>query len=167
VTSPAACLCGELQDLCDIGMGYDDDAFRTLDKRADFGEDCWWLSLFTCSSCKQDWLVASEQRIYDVWLLKRLESEAAQQIIARRLWPEAFRSYAELLRLAIKRGHDVRYVEPLESMELYWTIVDLALAKPGISTWELAELLPIDQSMVREIGKKAVTEAGVSIDFNQ
>jgi hypothetical protein len=163
---PNACRCGELQDVFDIGMGQEEDVFKTFDRKAEFGEECWWLSLFSCSSCKQNWLVASEQRIYDVWFLKRLESPVAKNITHRGQWPNSFRSYAELLKLANERGHNVRYLEPLESLELYWTIVDLALAKPGISSSELAELLPIDRSMVREIGNKAVTEPGVSIDFN-
>jgi hypothetical protein len=166
VTSPAACICNELQDLCDIGMGHEDNAFRTLDKRADFGEECWWLSLFSCSNCGQDWLVACEQRVYDVWFLKRTRAEIAKQIVELRQWPSVFRSYAELLRLALERGHSVCYLDPADSIELSGAVEDLAKAKPGITISELYALLPIDLSTTRHIARKVCRQTGVVVDFS-
>jgi len=165
VTSPAACFCRELQDLCDVGMGHEDDAFRTLDKRADFGEGCWWLSLFSCSNCGQDWLVACEQRVYDVWFLKRTSDEVAEQIVELNRWPDVFHSYAELLKLALERGHRVCYLDPADSIELFGAIEDLAKAKPNISLLELCQLLPIDLGTARKISKKVVVKTGARIDF--
>jgi hypothetical protein len=161
-----SCGCNRLGDLSFIGMGEEEAIFLTLERQKDFGDDRWWLSLFECRECNQTWLVACEQRIYDVYFLRRLNKVDSIRIVSEEYWPDYFKSYSDLLRQAVEFGCCVRYFDPLNSLEIYWTIVDIALAKPGVAISELSELLPIDIEMTRAIAKRAIAEPGVVIGFH-
>jgi hypothetical protein len=161
----ASCGCNRLGDLSFIGMGEEEAIFITLERQKDFGDDRWWLSLFECRACAQTWLVACEQRIYDVYFFRRLNKNESFRIVSEEYWPDHFKSYSDLLRQAVEFGCCVHYLDPLNSLEIYWTIVDIALAKPGVAISELSELLPINIEMTRAIAKKAIAEPGVVIAF--
>lgn len=112
-------------------------------------------------------MVACEQRIYDVYFLFRLDSDETNQILLTHIWPDRFKLYRDLLQQAVEVGCSVSYIDPLNSLEIYWTIVDVALADPEISIFELEELLPIDIDTVEAIAKKALKEPGVFIKFDR
>ena len=81
------CYCHTLPDIADVGMGVHSHIFKSLAERAKFGEDLWWLWLAQCSECEEFWMIGSEERINDVFILKRLSHELSQRIIKDSDWP--------------------------------------------------------------------------------
>jgi hypothetical protein len=63
------------------------------------GEPIWWLSVDRCSECGQWWLVASEERINDVFLLRRLTDSVGKAAVGQDKWPIEFDRFSTLLRL--------------------------------------------------------------------
>lgn len=47
--------------------------FSRVKEIKEFGEPCWWLSIYSCSACEQKWLVAQEERMNDIYILKRIK----------------------------------------------------------------------------------------------
>lgn len=163
--SDLRCECITLPDLADVGMGEHIPVFRTLEQRARRGDPFWWLSEYQCTECEQWWLVASEERQNDVFFLRRLSPQEAERIVKEDRWPSDFDSFERLLRLGLERGHRVRFMDPLNSRSLWWTMVDLARGRPGIHVSELAELLNLDVLLVEEIARRVVREEGAAIDL--
>src|SRR5688500_9655590 len=102
------CQCEKLPLLADVGMGGEHDpAFDTLERQVSHGEPLWWLSAERCRVCGQWWLVATDQRINDVFLRRRLTDAEVESIQGQNEWPADFSKYAEVLRLGRERGHSV------------------------------------------------------------
>jgi hypothetical protein len=148
-------------------MGADTDiALQTLETKAKRGSPLWWLSAERCAACKQWWLMATESRINDVYLLKRLSPREGEQILSENRWPEDFDSFGKLLRLGRERGHNWRFMDTLGS-SLTSTAADLAREQPGIGVAELAELLQLNIPHAEKVARKAMQEEGVVIDLGQ
>jgi hypothetical protein len=162
-----SCMCVRISDLAVVDMGFDGDkVFRSLAEIKRRGPPYWWLSADRCGECGQAWLVASEERQNDVLCMKRLSADAMDQIINRGDWPSMFDRYDTLLRMGLRAGKSVRFVDPLNS-SLRWTVADLAKETPGIRVSKLMTLLNLDYETAAELALRAVLEEGANIDFEQ
>ena len=141
------CQCHVLDDLAVVPMGgdgLDDRVFATLDQILDHGQDLWWLYLSRCHGCGQHWLVAQEDRIYDIFFLKRVTPETAEAIIALGEWPDDFSTFERVLTLGRTLSTPPRFLDPF-AYSLQWTIEDLRKERPGIMPREIAYLLGISR----------------------
>lgn len=150
------CQCLALPDMAAVPMGsdgYDERVFASIDQTCEYGSDRWWLDLRHCKSCGQDWMVAQEERIYDVYLLKRLSPPDAQEIIRARNWPDDFSIYEKVLKLASRTGLVVFLDKVSDS--LIESARDLKRDRPNISIEEIGELLGVRlrqaQALLRKI----------------
>ncbi len=94
----------------------DDDAtaarreLRTVTRR---GGRWWWLDLAQCAVCGQWWLDAQEERIYDVWVMRKVREADAQRIVdGDGVWPSTLDRYVTLLRAAQTEGRRVSWPDP-------------------------------------------------------
>lgn len=156
------CECHTLPNSADVGMGEHDHIFASLDESANYGEPLWWLWLAKCSVCGQYWMIASEERINDVFVLKRLSNSTALEILQKGQWPDDFKEYSSLLQIGRDRGHSVRFVDPV-SPALVQTVIDLAKANPGIEIQQISNLLQVDLKQAEAIVDVAVKQTEVSI----
>ena len=125
------------------GDGRDKRFFATVDTVREHGGDQWWLHLDRCDACGQNWLIATEERIYDDYYLKRLDATEANHIIEDGLWPDDFMTYEKVLELGMELSKPCRFLDPM-AKSLIWTAHDLKAARPDISSAEIAKLLGID-----------------------
>jgi hypothetical protein len=162
------CECITLPDLADLGMGEEATsiALRTFETQARQGPALWWLSAEQCTECEQWWLMATDSRLNDVFLLKRLSPKEGEQILKEHQWPEDFDSFEKLLRLGRARGHNWRFMDPLDP-SLIWTAAGLARERPGIGVAELAKLLNLDIPHAEHVARKAMQDEGVVIDLEK
>ncbi len=161
------CECITLSDFADIGMGPDTDiVLRTFENRARRGPALWWLSAQQCSECEQWWLMAADSRLNDVVLLKRLSPKEGGQILKEHWWPEDFDSFEKLLQCGRERGHNWRFMDPLDP-SLIWTAADLARERPGIGVADLAKSLNLDIPHAEKVARKAMQDEGVVIDLEK
>ena len=160
------CECITLPDLADLGMGEEATriVLRTLETQARQGPALWWLSAEQCTECEQWWLMATDSRLNDVFLLKRLSPKEGEQILKEHQWPEDFDSFEKLLRLGRARGHNRRFIYPLDSA-LIWTAADLARERPGIRVSESAKLLNLDIHRAEKVARKVIEDEEVFIDL--
>lgn len=156
------CECHTLPYLADVGMGQHDHIFNSLDEKAKFGQQLWWLWLAQCSVCQEYWMIGSEERINDVFIMKRLSTNTALGILQNDQWPDDFKDYRVLLRTGRDRGHSVRFVDSV-SPALVQTVIDLANANRGIGLKEISTLLQVAPEQARAIVKVAEEQAGFSI----
>jgi hypothetical protein len=156
------CECRTLPNLADVAMGAHEHVFRSIDELARRGEPFWWLSVNRCRECGQWWLVASEERINDVFLLRRLTDGVGQAAIEQDKWPSEFDRFSTLLRLGHERGHRWRFVDPM-SPGLVQTAIDLANEMPELDTASLANLLQIDVPHANALAKRAEAESPIRI----
>jgi hypothetical protein len=150
------CECGRLDNPAVIGMGHHEEVFRTLDRLRHRGSPWWWFLAFRCRACGQDWLVASEERQNDVYILRRLDSATAERIARENVWPSDFDRYETLLEIGRAAGHAVRFFDVADSPLLH-TITDLAKERPGIRVSELASLLNLDPAVATELARQVVS----------
>ena len=161
------CLCAGLIDINVVDMGDESEkVFASLLEVKKRGQPYWWLSVYQCYVCQQSWLVAQEERQNDVFCLYRLDPAVAEDILNNNHWIPIFDHYEDLLRIGLEAGKSVRFLEPLNSRSLRWTISDLAKDKPGISISEIAKLLNLNLDLAEEIAKKVIEEDGVTILFD-
>jgi len=99
-------------------------------------------------------MIGSEERINDVFIMKRLSHSISQKIINESIWPENFKKFEALLKIGKERGHSVRFVDPV-SPALVSTAIDLAKAKPEIKIVEISELLQINLEQAQAVVKEA------------
>lgn len=156
------CECHTLPNVADVGMGQHNHIFKSLDERAKYGEPLWWLWLAECNVCGQYWMVGSEERINDVFVMKRLSKSAAIEIMQSGHWPDDFKEYHTLLKIGRDRGHSVRFHDPV-SPALVRTVIDLAKASPGIEFRQISNLLQIDRKQAEAIVDEALKQAEISI----
>lgn len=156
------CECHTLPNLADVGMGHHDKIFRSLNERAKYGESRWWLWLAQCSVCEQFWMIGSEERINDVFIMKRLSIPTSLRIMHNGRWPDDLKEYGTLLKIGRERGHSVRFFDPV-SPALVQTAIDLAETSPGIKLQEISDLLQVSAEQAEAIVDLATKKAGVSI----
>ena len=151
------CHCHALADLATVSMGQHEDTFRSLEQKAKYGEPLWWLWLAQCNQCSQFWLVGSDERINDVFVMKRLSVAASERIKNESIWPEDFKKFETLLSIGKEQGHSARFLDPV-SPALVCTVVDLRKARPDIEIEEIADLLQVGLAQTKAIVAKANTE---------
>jgi hypothetical protein len=141
----APCLCATLPDLALVPMGgdgLDERVFATVEHVCDHGGALWWLYLSKCGACGQNWMIAQEERIYDINFLSRLSSAEADAITAEGRWPDAFLTYERVLRIGRAMSHPWTYLERL-SPALVVSAADLRRERADISVEEIADLLGV------------------------
>ena len=164
---PRPCECPTLRERSTVPIGYGGEDFRrNVETLTRAGPPRWWLECLRCKVCGQAWLSATDMRVNDAHFLVRLGEEAVARLLGKGEWPADFDTYESVLRCGREFGIHWEYAAPLESKELYWSVVDLAQARPGIKLTELAALLPIGTAIARAIALKAVAAEGVEITFD-
>ena len=142
---PNICCCAALADFAVIpmgGIGLDELVFASFNETAKHGGDQWWLYVSTCLVCRQSWMVAQDERIYDNFYLRRLASSTLQEIEEFDLWPEEFLTYERVLALRKARGNSWQFVDS-GSPALVDTAKDLRRERSDITVEEIANLLEI------------------------
>lgn len=155
------CYCHTLPNLADVGMGDHKHIFKSLDRQAKYGETFWWLWLAECNMCDQFWLVASEERINDVFIMKRLPSHEAQRVLNESIWPSDFNKFSTLLTIGKQRGHTVRFMNPV-SRSLVRTVIDLAAENPDLNIEDISALLQIGLPQAEAIVEEAKKDKSAS-----
>ena len=125
--------------------------FKPLAKR---GQPQWWLSLSRCSDCGQNWLVAQEERLNDVYVIKRLTSQDANAAVTGQ-WPSDLDRYEDLLVIGKSHGHAARYAEPMETLPI---CIDLIGQNPDIKAETIADLLNVSLDNAHALRTQAKTE---------
>jgi len=147
------CICATFGDLAVVPMGgdgLDERFFATVESIRDHGGERWWLHLARCTACGQDWMIAQEERIYDDYYLKRLNSAEAEAVVSANVWPAEFLTYEAVLRFGQRHSKAFHFLDP-RAGSLLWTIEDLRKARPDISTHEIGELLGISEAHVARL----------------
>jgi hypothetical protein len=160
------CQCDTLPPLAVVDMGKHEAIFQTLDRVRDRGEHYWWLYACECRACGTTWVVASEERQNDVFIMKKLESPATELLLRDNVWPPDFERYEALLEIGREWGRSVRFVDPENALSLFWTIADLARERPGIAVLRLAWLLNLEPELASTLARKVVDREGVDITFD-
>lgn len=156
------CECAALPDFAMVPMGgdgRDERVFAALDTQMDHGGEPWWLHLARCSLCGTFWMIAQEERIYDIHLLKRLGSAEADAIINAHRWPDDFLTYERVLGLCRRDFDPCIFLDPA-SPALVDTIADLRRARADIMDGEIAHLLGIEQRRVSRLGRSPRATGG-------
>lgn len=150
------CECARLDSTAVIAMGHHEEVFQSLTETHRRGLPWWWLLSYRCEVCGQDWLVASEERQNDVYILRRLDRAAVERIERENTWPSDFDRYETLLEIGRVAGCSVQYFDVGDSPLLH-TIADLARERPGIRVSRLAELLNLDTADTAELARQVVS----------
>lgn len=123
-----------------------------LETRINKSQPQWWLSARRCAACDQHWLVAQDERLNDVWVLRRLDEDGASRLLNDGQWPDALQHYEEVIRKGGEWGHATRYANPLET----WSIaVDLIGQRPAMTDAELATLVNISPQAAAQVAQYA------------
>lgn len=157
------CQCPNLPTLADVAMGQHDAVFDKLHNEIRHAEPLWWLSALQCKACSQWWLVAADERINDVFLMRRLDGVEAESIQRGLGWPSDFSKFADVLRVGRDRGHRWVFADP-DSSALVRTVVDLAREEEGITVSRLASLLQLDLAHAARLVELAEAQASVRIN---
>ena len=139
------CCCNALADFAVVpmgGIGLDELVFSSFKQTIKHGGDQWWLSLSTCLNCRQNWMVAQDERIYGNYYLRRLAPQSMREIVELDWWPEEFLTYERVLMLGKTTGEQWRFEDP-RSPALITTAEDLRRQRPEITIEEIADLLAI------------------------
>lgn len=145
---PCQCCCDALVDFVVLpmgGIGFDSLVLASFKQMIKHGGDQWWLYASTCLVCRQNWMIAQDERIYDNYYLRRLSPELMTDVIEFDWWPDEFLTYEQVLRLGRTTGRFWRFVDPC-SPALVTTAEDLRRERPDISVEEIAYLLGIPAS---------------------
>ena len=162
-----SCQCITLSDLSVADMGRDGDSvLASIAQRRSRGEPWWWLWCGECTSCGDWWLVGQEERHNDVFCLRRLNDEEVRRLLEKDEWPSYFDAYESLLRLGRDTGRRVRFEDPEHASSLWWTVTDLAKARPGIRVSEIAALLNLDHRLARLLAQRAIRDDGAKIEID-
>jgi hypothetical protein len=113
-----------------------------LEKVADAGRSLWWLSYRRCAPCGRHWLVAQEERINDVFVIREMSDDEARDIQQCGIWPDDFNRYETLLRLGQEAGHSARFMDS-RCATLQRTAKNLIDDRPEITDEEIADLLNV------------------------
>lgn len=150
---PSICCCAALADYAVIpmgGIGLDELVFASFNETIKHGDGKWWLYVSTCFACRQNWMVAQDERIYDNFYLRRLAPSTAKEIEEVDHWPEEFLTYERVLALGKATGTSWRFLEA-RSPALVETAVDLLRERPEITVEEIASLLAIPTQQAADL----------------
>lgn len=139
------CCCKALADNPVIpmgGIGLDELVFASFRQTVRYGGDQWWLYVSTCLACRQNWMIAQDERIYDNYYLRRISPAQLQEIEDFGLWPDEFLTYEHVLKLGKAAGDVWAFLEP-RSLALVTAAEDLRRERPDISVEEIASLLSV------------------------
>lgn len=151
--SPKDCCCRALADFAIVpmgGIGLDELVFASFKERARHGGEQWWLSVSTCLACRQDWMIASDERIYDNYYLRRLPPASLTEITEFDWWPDEFLTFEKLMMLGKATGRYWRFVES-RSPALIASAEDLRRERPEITIEEIANLLAIPNDQATDL----------------
>lgn len=123
-----------------------------MNESAKPAEDLWWLWLGRCQTCHTDWLITQEERIYDDFFVVRLTPQTADSIRNDAQWPQRWLTYEGVLRTGRALSRPCRFLDYM-APSLLWTVEDLRRARPDITIADMADLLGIDDSHVKDILK--------------
>jgi hypothetical protein len=149
----ARCECPALRDLAVVDMGgdgQDERPFATVHPVCDHGGRQWWLYLSRCEACGQHWMVAQDDRIYDIFAMRRIDPAAAAGIVQAGEWPAEFLTYEAVLKVGQESGRAFRLLDPM-SHALVQTAADLRAERADIAVEEMAYLLRITPSLVARL----------------
>jgi hypothetical protein len=91
-----------------------------------------------CRRCATVWLIAQDDRIYDIFLLVRsTDTELADALAGR--WPQQFQTYEDVLASARRLSNPPQFFDPMGSLRE--TAVDLLEERPNLSAKEIGYLL--------------------------
>lgn len=142
---PSQCCCDALVDFVVLpmgGIGFDSLVLASFKQAISHGGDQWWLYASTCLVCRQNWMIAQDERIYDNYYLRRLSPELMTDIVECDWWPDEFLTYEQVLKLGRATGRLWQFVDPF-SPALKTTAEDLRRERPDISVEEIGYLLGI------------------------
>lgn len=147
------CECPLLRDLCAVPMGsdgLDERVFATVRPVKHHGGAQWWLYLSRCTVCGQHWMVAQDERIFDEYLLRRLDDSVALGITSKGAWPHEFLTYEAVLRTCRAFAHPPIFLGDLPSA-LVQTAHDLRCERPTIAVEEIAALLGVSAAHAKRL----------------
>ena len=150
------CQCHRLRNKDMVGMGWEDEFFRTFTAIIKQNETNRWLYIRQCTKCQQRWLIAEEGIYSDDYYLYRLSDEEFAEIEMKNKWPTIFNQYENLL----VSGPVFRNTNNLSNHSVMY---ELAKKNPGIKVEDLAQLLSISINETSEIAKKLIKEKHVFI----
>ncbi len=139
-----SCRCSSLPDLAVLGIGDESAAVarRSLHAIAKRGGRYWWLRCGRCDVCGQVWLDAQEERINDVWVMRKLHVREVERLIHDGVWPNDLDKYVTLLRAGRSAGVSVRWIsDPRTSQMLRQTLHEIRAEDPDLSVEDAAVLL--------------------------
>lgn len=117
-----------------------------------------------CRACGQGWLVGVDSIHSDLYCLRRLRAEQLQSILNAEEWPRDFETLESVLQMGEAAGRRAIFCSVEDSM-LYECVVELARARPGIPIWTIGVLLNLRPLVAAELGRHAIDDAGVCIEF--
>lgn len=120
---------------------------RALKKR---GKPYWWIRAAICDHCGQYWLIAQEERLCDVYILRKLDGDETAALCDEAMWPTSFDRYGTLLTLCEAAGHSWRDWDG-SSTSLLATAHVLKQECPDITIDEIAAVLRVGPADVRQI----------------
>ena len=141
------CRCTEYADLA-VDELFAPVPANKFSRLRDRGGEFWWLSLRKCSHCQQHWLVAQEERLNDVFILRRVGDTVASAILQEGRWPGCLEMYEELLEIGKAHGYAARYADPIEMLPI---AIDLLGQRPSLSAMDFARLGNVDTDSAEEI----------------
>ena len=153
IPSLGYCCCGALADFAVVpmgGIGLDELVFASFKEAFKHSNEKWWLYVSTCLVCRQDWMVAQDERIYDNFYIRRIAPATLREIAEFDWWPEDFLTYERVLMLGKATGRLWRFLE-IRSPALIQTAKDLRQERPGITIEEIASLLAIPVSQAADL----------------
>ena len=133
--------------------------FRELQMLRD--SQLWWLWIDHCPICGENWLVAQEEEINDVIVMRRLSQDDMDSILARGIWPDCFNRYDDVIRIA-QEAQRFHFFRPQDQLG---QVCMLASERPGISVNDLADMLNMNYSETLKLAQRAVSEFNVQISL--
>lgn len=110
----------------------------------------WWLWLGRCAHCGQHWMVAQEERVFDVFIVDRVSEEVAEEIVAEGQWPADFLTYEKVLTLGRTLCRSRLALRPDAGLTKY-TVHELKAERPDINSAEIGVLLGMSAADVESV----------------
>lgn len=161
------CECPSLADTDIVDMGSHAAIFESLENVGNYGKSKWWLWAARCRQCGDAWLVGQEERVNDIFCMKRISSAQLDGILANAAWPSDFDQYETMLEIGYRAGRAFTFVDPQSSVSLRASVRALAQDSPGIALSKIAHLLNLDRETARLIAIDVATVEGITINLEE